>query len=52
MLWTKPEVQAYYDLTKQKPKEHTKVIATLELTTKALPEFHLCTDEFLFVFSV
>jgi hypothetical protein len=51
MLWTKPEVQAYHDLTKQKPKEHTKGIATQQLT-KALPEFHLCTDKFLFVLSV
>lgn len=51
MLRTKSEVEAYYDLAKQKTKEHKKAIETLELT-KALPEFRLCADKFHFVSSV
>lgn len=50
MVWTKPEVQAYHDLAKHKPKSIQRV-QQLEFT-KALPQFNLCIDKFLFAFSV
>lgn len=50
MVRTKPEVQAYHDLAKHKPKSIQRV-QQLEFT-KALPQFNLCIDKFLFAFSV
>lgn len=50
MVWTKPEVQAYHGLAKHKPKRIQRV-QQLELT-KALPQFNLCIDKFLFAFSI
>lgn len=50
MVWTKPEVHAYHDLAKHNPKSIQRV-QQLEFT-KALPQFNLCIDKFLFAFSV